>query len=130
MKNLHKNFLLLIALLIVALIAGCNTQSKTNSASYPNPQPAYPNSGCAGQVCPEAEAAVTISGWLTVVQNGHIVYTLFVDQGAAWELIIDESLLQSFGGAQTLKDKRIKVSGTWTSDTPAKIRVSSLEIEE
>lgn len=128
--TLHKNLILLVILLMVTFMAGCNSQSKSNSASYPNPQPAYPNSGCAGQACPEAEAAVTISGWLTIVQNGHIIYTLFDDQGAAWELIIDESVLQSAGGAQALSDKRITVSGTWTSDTPAKIRVSSLKVEE
>jgi hypothetical protein len=129
MKNPHKIFLLLTALLIVTFTAGCEARSKSNSASYPNPQPAYPNSGCAGQVCPEAEATVTIPGRLTVVQNGHTVYTLFDDQGTSWELIIDESLLQSVGGAQALKDKRITVSGTWTSDTPAKIRVTFLEVK-
>lgn len=117
-------------LVMATFTAGCSSQSKFNSASYPNPLPAYPNSGCVGQVCPEAEAEVTISGTLSIVQNGHIVFTLFDSQGTSWELLIDETLVQSLGNVQSLSGKKVTVNGTWTADTPAKIRVSSLQINE
>lgn len=115
------------------LLAGCSTQMRANpnpSVNYPNPLPAYPNSGCAGQPCPEAEAGVSISGRVSIIRNGHVVYTLFDDQGAPWELLIEDSLVQSLGGTQALNEKRITVNGTWTGDTPAKIKVSSLQVEK
>lgn len=133
MYTFKKTFMALAGPLILLLLTSCGTSGNAKTspgASYPNPLPAYPNPGCAGQACPEADANVTISGWVSIVQNGHTVYTLFDDQGAPWELLIDETLLQSVGGAQALNGKRVLVDGTWTSDTPAKIRVSSLQIEE
>lgn len=132
-KRCFNKYLLTLGGILMILLAGCSTQTRANfnpSESYPNPLPAYPNPGCAGQPCPESEAGVSLSGRLSIIQNGHVVYTLFDDQGTSWELLIEDSLVQPLGGIQALNGKRITVNGTWTGDTPAKLKVSSLQIIE
>lgn len=112
---------------LTVLLIACSSSSVT-TAGYPNPLPAYPNTGCDGVNCPKAGADVALSGIVSVIQNGQITYMIFDDQGDSWELLIDEGLLTSVGGTQILNGKHVTIFGKWTADIPAKIQVASIKI--
>jgi len=125
----RKGLLVLALFLLAGVLLGCGGQAKgprqesptASAPSYPNPDLSYP--GLAGR-------EVTLTGWLAVVRNGQDRYMLADEQGLSRELIIDEALLQSYGGAQAIDRKRVTITGEWTSDTPTKIRVISIQVED
>ena len=75
-----------------------------------------------------ADAQVTLSGWLNVVQNGETRFFLIDDQGVATRLIIDESVMKPFGGSRGVERKYVTISGQRVDGTSNVVRVLSISV--
>jgi hypothetical protein len=72
---------------------------------------------------------VSLSGWFHVIWNGEPRFMLADDRGLATRLEIDDAVLSAVGGARALNQKRVNVVGERVSETPAVIRVLSIDVE-
>jgi len=78
---------------------------------------------------PEDEAAVTLTGWLSIVWNDQPHFFLTQDNGQTVEVLIDEQLMAPLGGPLTLDRSRVIVQAVVSPDAPGVLQAISIEME-
>jgi hypothetical protein len=78
---------------------------------------------------PEDEAAVTLTGWLSIVWNDQPHFFLTQDNGQTVEVLIDEQLMTPLGGPLTLDRSRVIVQAVVSPDAPGVLQAISIEME-
>ncbi len=76
-----------------------------------------------------AFARVSLSGWFHVIWNGEPRFMLADDRGLATRLEIDDAVLTAAGGTSALNQHRVTVVGERVSESPAVVRVLSIDLE-
>jgi hypothetical protein len=73
---------------------------------------------------------VTITGWFTTIWDEKPHYSITDDQGQRTDILFDEELAKSYGGALTFDRKRVTIIGEAMNNPPGLVRVVSIKLEK
>ena len=91
--------------------------------------PVAPGAAEPTSIATTASHRVSLSGWFHVIWNGEPRFMLADDRGLGTRLEIDDAVLRAAGGTGALNQHRVTVVGERVSESPAVVRVLSIDLE-
>ena len=77
---------------------------------------------------PRPPGETILTGWFNVIFGPTPRFFLDSEAGQSYELLIDESYLQSLGGALAFNRQRVTVTGALVPGDPPQLRVTALHL--
>lgn len=75
------------------------------------------------------DSTLSLTGWFQTVWGDTPHYMVVDDAGRSTELLLSEEVTRTLGGARALDRKKVKVTGTRSSQPPGALRVSAIQLD-
>lgn len=118
-STLHRAYV--TALVAVAAVVGCRAAA--------TPAAGARDASAAAMSVAMMDSTLSLTGWFQTVWGDTPHYMVVDDAGRSTELLLSEEVTRTLGGARALDRKKVKVTGTRSSQPPGALRVSAIQLD-